>query len=149
MITNLNLLQGLTEAELATLKNRAEAHSRFSSIDFKIIEANATTIYIRVTQDKSHAGNYFDNKRLAEIGKELFEGIGEWKINCRPFPYKPHPTDVVTAKWIDDKINSKGIKLKDLSIDLGIDANTLSAYRRGLKNLTAPVKAAFYYYFKS
>jgi hypothetical protein len=37
--------------------------------------------------------------------------------------------------------------IKPLSVELGIDANTISAYKSGLKPLSGPVKAAFFYYF--
>lgn len=138
----------LSEENMALLQERADLHLRYSSIDFKVLEAGSGKIVVRIRQGKSHAGNYFDNKRLSEIGKELFEGLGAWNIVTRPFPYQPLPTDVVTAKWISEKIEAADIKIKDLSVALGIDANTISAYKSGLKPLTAPVKAAFYYYFK-
>ena len=156
----------LTDEQAQILEDRADAHSRFSAIGFKILELRnyllpdlgallagkeeilqPTTLVLRIAQGKSHAEIYFDNKRLAEIGKELLEGLGEWRVITRPIPYKPKPTDVVTAAWINQKITERGVKLKDLSVALGIDANTLSAYRCGLKPLSGPVKAAFFYYF--
>ena len=140
---------GLSPENAAILNARVAAHSRYSNIEFKILEQTDSKMVLRITQGKNHSGNYFDNKRLSEIGKELFEGIREWKIITRPIPYTPIPTDVVTVEWIEDKVAKHGLKTKDLANALGIDANTVSAYRHGLKTLTAPVKAAFYYYFNS
>jgi len=137
----------LTDEQAGILEARAQAHARFAAIDFKVLDVKGTRVVLRIVQSKSHAEVYFDNKRLSEIGKELLEGLGEWQVVTRPIPYNPKPTDVVTAAWINEKITERGVKLKVLSVDLGIDANTLSAYRCGLKPLSGPVKAAFYYYF--
>lgn len=153
MIKNIELLSSLLAPDAdAILRARADAHARFAAIDFKVLSVTPGTpakIALRITQGPSHAGNYFDNKRLSEIGKELFAGIVDCKIITRPIPYAERPTDVVTPEWIDQKIRLHECKPKDLSVELGIDANTISAYRKGLKTLTGPVKAAFFYYFKT
>jgi len=149
LIKSINLLQNLSESDLVILEKRAELHKRFSSIEFKILEASEKKIVIRVTQDKSHAGNYFDNKRLSEIGKEMFDGIQTGAaIITRPIPYVESPTEVVTAEWIREQFERTGIRLKEAGYDLGVDPNTLSAYRSGLKPLSGITKAALYYYFK-
>ena len=147
LIKSINLLK-LTESDFELLEKRAELHRRFSSIEFKILEASDKKIVVRVTQDKSHAGNYFDNKRLSEIGKELFEGIQTGAaIITRPIPYAESPTEVVTPAWIREQFERTGISLKQAGADLGVDPNTLSAYRAGLKPLSGITKAALYYYF--
>lgn len=150
LIKSINLLSNLSESDIELLTNRAELHRRFSSIEFKILEASDKKIVIRVTQDKSHAGNYFDNKRLSEIGKELFDGIKiSAAIITRPIPYVESPTKVVTSDWIREQFERTGISLKEAGAALGVDPNTLSAYRSGLKPLSGITKAALYYYFKN
>jgi hypothetical protein len=147
LIKSINLLK-LSESDLQLLNTRAELHKRYSSIEFKILEASDKKIVVRVTQDKSHAGNYFDNKRLSEIGKELFEGIQTGAaIITRPIPYAESPTEVVNADWVKAKFEETGISLVKAGKDLGIDPNTISAYRSGIKPLSGVTKAALYYYF--
>jgi hypothetical protein len=147
LIKSINLLK-LSELDFELLEKRAELHRRFSSIEFKILEASEQKIVIRVTQDKSHAGNYFDNKRLSEIGKELFDGIQIGAaIITRPIPYVVSPTEVVTPEWIRDQFEKHNISLKQAGVELGVDPNTLSAYKSGLKPLSGITKAALYYYF--
>jgi hypothetical protein len=147
LIKSINLLK-LSESDLQLLNTRAELHKRYSSIEFKILEASDKKIVVRVTQDKSHAGNYFDNKRLSEIGKELFEGIQTGAaIITRPIPYAVSPTEVVNADWVKAKFEETGISLVKAGKDLGIDPNTISAYRSGIKPLSGVTKAALYYYF--
>lgn len=41
----------------------------------------------------------------------------------------------------------KNAKIKDIAHDLGLDANTVSAYIGGKKPLSGVVKAMFWYYF--
>ena len=148
-IKSINLLQ-LSDSDLELLEKRAELHRRFSSIEFKILEASDKKIVIRVTQDKSHAGNYFDNKRLSEIGKELFDGIQtSASIITRPIPYAVSPTEVVTPEWIRDQFEKTGISLKTAGYELGVDPNTLSAYKSGLKPLSGITKATLFYFFES
>lgn len=148
LIKSINLLNHLSANQLATLEKRAELHKRYSSIEFKILEAKPEVITIRVVQEKSHAGNYFSAKRLSEIGKELFDGVLDGvTIHCRPIVYSPSPTDQVTAEWIQKKFESTGLSIKQVGHDIGIDPNTISALKAGKKPLSGVTKAAFYYYF--
>lgn len=147
-IKSINLLQNLSESDKELLEKRAELHKRFSSIEFKVLEATDKKIVVRVTQSKSHAGNYFNNKRLSEIGKELFDGIQtDAAIITRPIPYVESPPQAVTPEWIRAQLERTGISLKEAGAALGVDPNTLSAYKSGLKPLSGITKAALYYYF--
>jgi DNA-binding Xre family transcriptional regulator len=147
LVKNVNLL-GLSPENLALLEQRAQLHRRYSSIEFKVLECTPEKVVVRVVQDKSHAGNYFDQKRLVEIVRETFADLGGWStVLARPIPYEPPPTEVVTPDWIKKKMDERGIKVKDLSAALGVDAATISAYKNGVKPLSGVVRAMFYYYF--
>ncbi len=148
LIKSIHLLE-LPQAQLQMLEKRAELHRRHSSIEFKILDVKDGIITVRIIQEKSFTGNYFNTKRLAEIGKELFDGIiDSQQIHCRPVPYSPSPVDVVTAQWIQQKFEETGIKIKQAGHDLGVDPNTISALKAGKKPLSGITKAAFYYYFQ-
>lgn len=148
LIKSINLLK-LSESDFELLEKRAELHRRYLSIEFKILEVSEKKIVIRVTQDRNLAGSYFDNKRLSEIGKELFDGIQTGaSIITRPIPYAVSPTEVVTPAWIRDQFEQTGISLKTAGHELGVDPNTLSAYKSGLKPLSGITKAALFYYFQ-
>jgi DNA-binding Xre family transcriptional regulator len=141
-------LLGLSPENLALLEKRAELHRRFSAIEFKVLECTAEKLVVRVVQEKSQAGNYFDQKRLVEIVRETFGDLGAWPtVQARPIPYTPPGPDVVTPEWIQNRMKARGVKVKDLAAALGVDANTISAYKNGVKPLSAPVKAMFYYFF--
>lgn len=135
--------------QLQILESRAHLHRRYSSIEFKILEADATHIVVRITQDKSFTGNYFDTKRLVEIAHETFDDLANGRaVHARPVPYQIPPTNVVTSDWIKKKVQESGKKIKEISHELGVDANTISAYKNGSKPLSGVVQAMFYYYFQ-
>lgn len=147
LIKSIHLLD-LQQNQLQILEKRAELHRRHSSIEFKVLAVKDGIITIRIIQEKSFTGNYFNTKRLAEIGKELFDGIFDGRqIHCRPVPYSPSPVDVVTAEWIQRQFEQTGVKIKQAGHDLGVDPNTISALKAGKKPLSGITKAAFYYYF--
>lgn len=102
-VKNADLLQ-IDPASLQTLDTRASLHRRYSAIEFKVIEATGAAAVIRITQHKSHSGNFFDAKRLVEITHETFDDLLPGRtIHVRPLPYKAPPTDVVTADWVKKK----------------------------------------------
>lgn len=53
----------------------------------------------------------------------------------------------MTPEWIQARMDAAGIKVKDLSAALGVDAATISAYKNGVKPLSGVVRAMFYYFF--
>ena len=103
LIANAHLLD-LPADKMQVLKNRAELHRRFSSIEFKILKCSPEKLVVRIVQSKSHAENYFDQKRLVEIVRETFSDLHPWAtILARPIEYKSSPPDIVTADWIKKK----------------------------------------------
>lgn len=139
---------GLTPEQFKTLDTRAQLHRRYSSLEFKVTDAKPDQVTVLIAQDKSHAGNYFDTKRLIEIAHETFDDLlGGRRLHVRPVPYQPAPTEVVTADWIKKKALETGKPVKQIAQELGVDAATVSAYKNGLKPLSGVVKAMFYYYF--
>lgn len=103
LVVNAHFLK-LKPDKMAVLEKRAELHRRFSSIEFKVLECKDGKLVVRVVQDKSHAGNYFDQKRLVEIVRETFGDLGAWsEVLARPIPYQPSPPAVVDSGWIKKK----------------------------------------------
>lgn len=153
VIKSIELLSAIiSQSSVETLEQRALLHRRFSNIEFKILSVKDGALTIRVVQGKSPSNNQFDGKRLNDIANELFEGVDLPDIKAiyvRPIQYSPSPTEVVNAEWIRQQFERTGISLKQAGIDLGVDPNTLSAYRAGLKPLSGITKAALFYYFKS
>ncbi len=139
---------GLSPEQFHTLDTRAQLHRRYSSLEFKITDAAPDQVTVLIAQDKSHAGNYFDTKRLVEIAHETFDDlVTPRRLLVRPVPYQPAPSEVVTPDWIKKKAQESGKKVKEIAHELGVDASTVAAYKSGSKPLSGVVKAMLYYYF--
>jgi hypothetical protein len=151
IIKNLHLLDGVvTEKDLDKMEHAALQHKRYSNITFKIIEAEKKKVIIDVSQGKSSAGNYQDAKRLIEIVHETFDRFFEgFKVMAGPHPYKVPEPESVTPDWIVDQMKEKKVRLKEISDETGIDYSQLSSLVNGSRPLSQPMKALFWYYFKS
>lgn len=147
IIKNLNKL-GLDEPVLVKMEHAAIEHKRWNNITFKIVEADP--LIIQVTQGKNAAGAYHDQKRLIEIVHETFDRFfPDQKIKVHPIPYVQPESDKVDPKWINEQMLRTGTRLKHIAEETGIDYTHLSALVNGSKPLSAPLKALFYFYFKT
>ena len=131
------------------LQEKLDLHARFSNISFSFSRISDQELTVAITQEKSFHQNHFDQKKLREIAHEtLGNFIFDRKLHVMANIYKPSPADVVDDAWIREKQLKYGVKNKDLVVALGVDKTSISAYTGGLKPLSAPVKAMFYYYFE-
>lgn len=146
IVKNIEALS-LSPEQLATLQHRAEQHLRYSSLDFKVLALEPESVVIRIRQGESHAGNYFDAKRLLEIVHETFDDLlpEGMKIKIRPIIYQPSPPDIVTPEWLQEQRGQRSTKA--IAHDLGMDANMVSGYIGGKRPLSGVVRAMFYWYF--
>lgn len=149
-IKNLHLLGEIPADTMAALEVSGLNYKRFSSIFFKIIKYGNGECTIEVKQEKSFYKNYADQKRLIGIVHEVFDGLlPNIKIIVHASPYVEPVTDIVTPEWIRHNMTENHIRLKDIANETGIDKAQLSANISGDRELSQPVKAMFYYYFKS
>lgn len=144
-IKNIEAL-GLSEPDTAKLQAGAAQHLRFSRIAFKVLGREGDTWAIRTTQDKSPASNYAPLKELVSITKAMFEPtIGP--VHVKAIAYHEPAPNAVTPEWLQNKMTTTGCKVKDLVTDTGIDKANISAWINGVRPMSQPVKAMFYYYF--
>jgi hypothetical protein len=85
---NIQLLH-IQEAHRAKFDSVVALHKRHSSITFKILSVEDKVITLSITQERCHSENYFDNKRLSEIGHELLVPFiaEEYVIHTQTFRY--------------------------------------------------------------
>lgn len=141
-------LDFLTPLQLEELTAIIDLNSRYENISFSVKTATDTEVTVNVTQNKSFQENHFDGKRLREIAHETFDKfIGERKLHVMANVYVPCPADVVDDAWLRNMQLKFSIKNKDLTEALGIDKTNISGWTGGLRPLSAPVRAMFYYYF--
>lgn len=142
-------LKGVFEDEqFDKLNAGAQLHKRHSNIEFKVLYVSGTDLTIRTTQGKSLAENYADTATLVKRTKELF---GKFYINgeihVHPVPYSPPVIDIVTPEWISKNMLKYSVRSKDIIAVTGIDKTNLSAWIKGTRPMSQPVKGLFYFYF--
>jgi len=150
IIKNLHKLDGAKPELIKKMEFAAGLHRRNAAITFKIVEYEHVTLTIQIAQGKSAAGNYFTDKRLIEIVHETFDPLFPgYTMKVQPIAYKESVVNKVTPEWIRHQMNEKGVKLKDMIEDTGIDKTQLSALMSPTspRGLSQPMKALFYYYF--
>lgn len=146
---SINVLKNfVSKVQYKDLQDKVDFHSKFSSIDFDIIRINDESVLIRTTQDKSFTGVYFDNKRLYEITIETFKEILEPRqVQAHTFPQLVSPCDKITSEFVMATMGRFKIKNKEFETAFGVHKTTISAWANGLRPMSKPVKAMFYYYF--
>lgn|SRR5690554_101457 len=110
-------------------------------IDIEILQDNI----VKITQSRLVNGIILNQKELHERAREVFPSK-EFKII--PVVFSLKATDI-TNEWILVKMNEFGIKRKDLIKQLAINRETLNDFLSGKRELTKPIKVAFFYYFLS
>jgi hypothetical protein len=149
LIKNLHLLSEMNARDIELMEHAALQHKKFSNITFKFVKTGDQVI-VRILQGKSEAGNYQPAKRLIEIVHETFDRFFPGKkIVVHPVPYQEPKVNEVTAKWIQERMEETGTRLKDIADDTGLGYTNLSALINGTVPLTQPMKAVLFYYFKS
>lgn len=150
-----NIIKGLahlTDIDQGTIDKMEYAallHRRHSRIEFKILEVTAKSVTIQAAQGKSPADNQATSKRLVEIVHETFDRFFPGKkVIVRPIPFTASPAELVTVKWIQERMTSTGTTLKQLVDDTGLGKSNLSTVINGNAELSHVMKVVFYLYFR-
>jgi hypothetical protein len=148
-IKNIGRLSGiLPEAAIAKLEAAAALHLRHSNITFKIVDVSDTEIHVRAEQGKTLAENYATTHTLVTRTRELFGNfLPDRTVYTHPVAYSTPIVEVVDPEWLKEKMLTKGVKIKDIVTDTGIDKSNISAWVNGIRPMTQIVKAMFYFYF--
>lgn len=155
-IKRIDLLAGIvSDQDVNKLEAAALLMRRHVSVIFKIksVEHENKRLIIQVVQERNAAKKYFAAGELIDKVKNVFGPIlPDWKIISHPVPYLGSEVDVVTPEWIQDKMESLEIKQVDIVNATGVTKSNVAAWVNGLRPMSQPVKAMFYYfieYFKS
>lgn len=151
VIINFHRISDLIPADRhGELDKLATMHLRNSNIEFKVVGLNGNEISIRTTQGKHLSENYADEATLRTRTKELFQRfLPDHIIYTHAIPYREAIVEIVTPEWVNVQMLKKKIRIKDISVDTGIDKSNLSAWINGVRPMSQPVKAMFYFYFIS
>lgn len=146
VVKNIHKL-GLSDQDRGTLEAGALLHQRYSNITFKVISADEKELKVQTVQGKHLSENYADVKTLVARTKELFSKFFSGKIHVHPNVYVENQISLIDGDWVRNRMESLGVKVVDIQKDTGISKANISAWAGGLRPMSQPVKAMFYYYF--
>lgn len=137
----------LNEAEIQKLIKSADHHFTASNITFTILSVSEGTIEIETAQGETKSGKYASEATLISRTRELFgKLLPKIELHISPATYAPSPASTVTTKWLEEKMKLKGIRIKQIAFETGIDKEAISDWVTGKKSMGQIVKAMFYFY---
>ena len=147
-IQNINLLEPiLTPEQIFKLDKAAARHQEQSNTNFKILSETEKTINIETAQGETGSGKYATEDTLIKRTEDLFrKHLPEYKIIVSPETFQASPASIVNTAWIDKMMQQKGIRIKQIAFDTGIDRESVSDWVTGKRRMSQIVKALFYYY---
>jgi hypothetical protein len=137
----------LSIEQITALENAAERHSQQFNMDFKILSVDGNVIQVETGQGETASGKYATRQMLVKRTEELLEKrLPGFEIQVTANAALPAPTDVVNVSWIDKKMQQKGLRIKQIAFETGIDRESISDWVTGKKAMGKTVKAMFYFY---
>lgn len=136
--------------QLEQLENAAAVHKGQSNIEFCILRVEEHTVAIETTQSETRSGKYANQSTLVKRTMEVFEKmLSPLTITVEPAPYLPNPTSVVNPLWLDKKMKEKGVRIKQIAFETGVDRESISDWVTGKRAMSQIVKAMFFFYFSN
>lgn len=137
----------LDEQQLELLEQAAETHKKQSNITFCILVIEADSIQIETSQTANRSGKYATEASLVKRTHEVFDKwLPKFEIQVIPATYLPSATSVVNPKWLEQKMDEKGVRIKQIAFDTGVDRESIADWVSGKRSMSQIVKAMFYFY---
>jgi hypothetical protein len=149
VITGIKVLDGMfSEEQVKQLETAASVHLAQSNIEFSILQAEQDIIHVEVAQNATRSGKYATEATLIKRAHEVFDKVLPGiKLEIEPSTHMPSPTSVVNPSWLEMKMKAKGLRIKQIAFDTGIDREIIADWVAGKRNMSQIVKAMFYFYF--
>lgn len=147
-IAGIALLSGkISEDQISGLNRAAQRHQKESNIAFSINYADEQVIEIESRQEENRSGRYATEATLFKRTQELFaEVLSGFELVILPVTYLPSPASLVTPAWLEQKMEQKGVRIKQIAFETGIDRESISDWVTGKRKMSQIVKAMFYFY---
>lgn len=115
-----------------------------------MLSATERNLEIEVVQNETKSGRYATEATLTSRTKELFgKFLPDTELNISAVAYSPSPASVVNTAWLEQKMQQKGVRIKQIAFQTGIDKQAISDWVTGKKSMSQLVKAMFYFYLSS
>jgi len=133
--------------QLDQLDQAAAVHKEQSNIEFCILGVDEAAISIETTQSETRSKKYANQATLIKRTQEVFEKmLPAVNLQVEPVPYLPNPTSVVTPVWLEKRMKEKGVRIKQIAFETGLDRESISDWVTGKRSMSQIVKAMFYFY---
>ncbi|MFD2288035.1 XRE family transcriptional regulator [Pedobacter petrophilus] len=148
-IENLAKLENIIpEEKMLKLETAAERHKAQSNISFTVDSISDEILEVSTVQNETPSGKYASESTLVKRTEDVFSKIlPEFKLVVSAQTHLPSPAIVVTSSWIDKKMLEKGVRIKQIAFDTGLDRESISDWVTGKRSMSQLVKAMFYFYF--
>ena len=141
------LSKELTAEETLALDNAAATHKSQSNIEFTILQVLDDVVHIETAQTQNRSGRYANEATLTKKTHELFDRrLPGRTIKVDVSPFLPSPTTAVTPQWLEEKMKEKGVRIKQIAFDTGVDRDSIAEWVAGKRAMSQIVKAMFYFY---
>ncbi|MFW0718372.1 XRE family transcriptional regulator [Pedobacter sp. N23S346] len=147
-IENAAMLENfITSEKILKLEAAAARHKEQSNISFTVTAIKDHTIEILTVQNETLSGKYASEATLIKRTEDLFRKISpEFKIVVSAETHLPSPANLVNVPWIEKKMQEKGVRIKQIAFDSGIDRESIAEWVTGKRSMSQIVKAMFYFY---
>lgn len=137
----------LSDEQLQQMEQAAEVHKVQANISFCILAVEGSAIQIETTQAENRSGKYATEATLTKRTHEVFDKwLPSFDIQVMPATFMPSPPSVVNPVWLEKKMQEKGIRIKQIAFDTGIDRESIAGWVSGKRNMSQIVKTMFYFY---
>ncbi|MGF1924634.1 MAG: helix-turn-helix domain-containing protein [Bacteroidia bacterium] len=137
----------LTPEQTEKLNKAAERHATASNMTFTLLSATETALEIEVAQSETKSGKYASEATLISRSEDLFgKLLPNIPLHINPVAFAPSPASIVTTAWLESKMQQKGVRIKQIAFETGIDREAISDWVTGKRSMSQLVKAMFYFY---
>lgn len=137
----------LSQEQISQLTKAADRHKTESNITFTILSADSEMLEIETIQGETKSRKYAKEATLITRTKDLFNKFfPDTQLSVNPVPFAPSPASVVSPSWLEDKMKEKGLRIKKIAFDTGIDRESIADWINGKRSMSQIVKAMFYFY---
>jgi hypothetical protein len=148
VIQNVNKLNEVLETEqISQLESAALLHQQQSSISFTILDVSEERIHISVVQAETNSKIYATEATLLKRTHEVFDKwLPSIHLEIEATTALPSPVSIVNVEWLEKKMLQKGVRIKQIAFDTGVDRESIAQWVSGKRSMSQIVKAMFYFY---
>lgn len=142
------LLGIISQYQIEKLEKAAKRQLE-KNISYTILSIGENQVKVAVEQSENRSGKYASVATLEKNAQEVFKKqLSNMELNIVANPFLPSPVNTVNPKWLEDKMEEKGVRIKQIAFDTGIDRETIADWVTGKRQMSQLVKAMLFFYLK-